>query len=355
MIVQRMEVYPTSLRFKRGFQISRGTIGGVGAPAPHILVKLAGSEGAVGWGESRPSHLWSYETAETVTSTLEEYLRKCIEGEDPTDLEALHDRMDSVIAPGVTRGQPIAKSSLDISAHDLICRGEGVSLSEHLGGSPHADVALSYLISASSGDEASKQVRSAMKDGYKGFKIKIGKGVDKDLEIISACREAAGGAFLWADANQAYGLEDATRLSREAGRSDLQVLEQPLSVFTHEDLRDFISLGFKGGVVIKTAKSGGILPAKKMVDLAQASGLTILGSGLTESMVGFSASLQLFHAAGMEIPVDLNGPQFIHDHLSTGPVVEGGRARVSGPGLGVEVDEKRLREEKMRRQTPEAS
>jgi muconate cycloisomerase len=373
-----MEVYPTSLRFKRGFQISRGTIGGVGVPAPHILVTLAGSEGTVGWGESRPSHLWSYETAETVTSTLEGYLRKCIEGEDPADLEALHDRMDSVIAPGVTRGQPIAKSSLDISAHDLICKAEGVSLSEHLGGSPHADVALSYLISASSGGEASKQVRSAMKDGYKGFKIKIGKGVDKDLEIISACREAAGGAFLWADANQAYGLEDATRLSREAGRSDLQVLEQPLmstdrhglirlseaspveiaideSVFTHEDLLDFISLGFEGGVVIKTAKSGGILPAKRMIDLAMASGLTILGSGLTESMVGFSASLQLFHAAGMEIPVDLNGPQFIHDHLSTGPVVEGGRARVSGPGLGVDVDEERLREEKMRRQTPEAS
>ena len=361
MIVETMEIHQASLRFKQGFEISRGKIGGVGMLAPHVLVRLGEGDGGHGWGESRSSHLWSYETNETVVSTLEGYLRPCIIGHDPEDLEGLHQRMDSVIAPGVTRGQPIAKSSLDIACHDMICREGDVSLSSYLGGGNRPEVELSYLVSAPTGEEALEMTRTALREGYRGFKIKIGKGLERDMEVISACREAARNNFLWADANQAYSYEDALKLARDAAKVDLQVLEQPListdrrglvrlseaspvgiaideSVFTPQDLDDFISWGFRGSVVIKVAKSGGLLPARRMMELAQESGLDLLGSGLTESMIGFSASLQLFHALGVAHPVDLNGPQFIEDHISRGPVVDRGRATVRGPGLGVQVE-----------------
>ncbi len=368
-----MDIHPASFRFKASFGISRGRIGAVGELAPHILVSLKASR-QHGWGESRPSHLWSYETKETVLTTLENYLKPCIEGHNPADLEGLHRRMDAVIAEGITRGQPIAKSSIDMAAHDLACRAEGVSLFEFLGGRGRARVDLTYLVSAKSRKEAIAQTRLGRSRGFPGFKIKIGKGIETDLEIIKACREEAGGRLLWADANQAYGFEDALGLSREASRFDLQVLEQPLpstdrqglvklshsspvriaideSVFTDRDLKDFVSLGFKGAVVIKTAKSGGIMPASKMIEVARSSGLEVLGSGLTEGMVGFSASAQLFAAAEISYPVDLNGPQFIIDHVATGPALEGGRASVEGPGLGVEVDATKLKQkERGRRQ-----
>jgi muconate cycloisomerase len=363
MIVEDMEVHQASLRFKRGFEISRGKIGGVGKFAPHVLVRLDDGDDGFGWGESRSSHLWSYETNETVVSTLEGYLKPCIIGHDPFDLDGLHDRMDSVIAPGVTRGQPIAKSSIDIACHDLICRKNGESLSSFFGGMDRAELDISYLVSVSDGDEALEATKSGVKGGYRGFKIKIGKGLDNDIEIIRACREAAGNRFLWADANQAYTYEESLRLAREASRYDLQVLEQPVastarrnlvrlseespvtiaideSVFAPSDLEDFVSWGFSGSVVIKVAKSGGLLPARRMIELAMESGLDLLGSGLTESMVGFSASLQLFSAMGIDHPVDLNGPQFIEDHISIGPSVKRGRASVDGLGLGVHVDTK---------------
>jgi len=364
MIVERMDVLEMPLRFSRSFNISRGRIGDVGSRAPHVLVKLFSSPGS-GWGECRPSHLWSYETRETVLTTLDRYLRGCIEGEDPSDLESLHTRMDSVIAPGVTRGQPIAKSGIDIAAHDLFCRHRGISLSEHLGGGPEAEMPLSFIVSAGSAEEAAAQVRGAAEDGYSGFKIKIGHGVERDLRMIEACREEAADAFLWADANQAYGREDSISLADKANRHDLDILEQPListdrhglvelaehspvtvaideSVFTAEDLSDFISLGFRGAVVIKAAKSGGIHPARRMIELARRSNLEILGSGLTESMVGFSASLQLFCASGMRLPADLNGPQFLEDDVTSGPLVDRGVGRATGPGLGVEVDQRGL-------------
>jgi len=366
-MIQRMEVHQASLRFKRGFSISRGKIGEAGALAPHVLVILGEEDGGLGWGESRSSHLWSYETNETVVSTLERYLRPCVIGQEPGEIDKLHQRMDSVIAPGITRGQPIAKSSLDIACHDLVCRQQGVPISSFLGGSGRPEVDLSYLISAGSEGEAEEMTRSALKDGYSGFKIKIGRGLESDLRIIEACSRTAGNGFLWADANQAYSFSEARQLARDAGKLDLQVLEQPMistarrgivrlskespvpiaideSVFTPEDLEDFISWGFRGTVVIKVAKSGGLLPARRMIEIAMQSGLDLLGSGLTESMVGFSASLQLFHAMGVDHPVDLNGPQFIEDHISSGPVVEGGRGMVVGPGLGVRVDIEKNRE-----------
>jgi L-alanine-DL-glutamate epimerase-like enolase superfamily enzyme len=362
MAVSGMKVYPVSLRFKEGFSISRGRIGDVGALAPHVLVKVMDEDEGTGWGESRSSHLWSYETNETVVSTLRGYLRDCIEGHDPRDFRSLHARMDAIIAPGIARGQPIAKSSIDMACHDLVCRSEGISLSEHFGGSGEAEMQLSYLVSASSPEEAADAVCRARERGYLGFKIKIGKGVESDLEIIAACREAAGNLFLWADANQAYGYDDALRLAKGASASDLQILEQPLpatdrhglvrldrsspvkiavdeSVFTAADLRDFLSLGFRGAVVIKTAKSGGLLPASEMIEMAKGAGLEVLGSGLTEGMVGFSASLQLFSACGISRPVDLNGPQFIEDHVSSGATLEEGVARARGPGLGITVNE----------------
>jgi muconate cycloisomerase len=366
MIVEDMEVHQASLRFKRGFEISRGKIGGVGMYAPHVLVRLDDGDDGFGWGESRSSHLWSYETNESVVSTLEGYLKPCIVGHDPSDLGGLHGRMDSVIAPGVTRGQPIAKSSIDIACHDLVCRKNEASLFSFMGGEYKAELDISYLVSVSDGEEALEATSSAIREGYRGFKIKIGKGLERDIEIIAACREAAGNRFLWADANQAYSYEESVKLAREADRYDLQVLEQPLastarrklvrlseespvtiaideSVFTPSDLDDFISWGFRGSVVIKVAKSGGLLPARRMIELARQSGLGLLGSGLTESMVGFSASLQLFSATGIDRPVDLNGPQFIEDHISTGPVLKNGRASIDGPGLGVNVDMKELR------------
>jgi len=366
MIVRRMSIHPIFLPFRRSFDISRGRIGDVGALAPHVILRLEASE-ASGWGEARPSHLWSYETRETVTTTLHGYLRGCIEGQDARDLKGLHRRMDTVIAPAVTRGQPIAKSGIDMAAHDLLCRSQGVSLSSFLGGQGRSKIKLTFLVSASSPEEAGEQVRSALEEGYSGFKVKIGKGVERDLEILARCRDVIGNRFLWADANQAYGYADALRLAKEGARLDLQILEQPListdrsglvrlskesptkiaideSVFVAEDLRDFIALGFEGAVVVKTAKSGGILPARAMIDLAMESDLEVLGSGLTEGMVGLSASVQLFHASGIRLPVDLNGPQFIADDVAKGPVIEGGAAMACGPGLGVEVDPSMLKE-----------
>ena len=60
--------YPTKGYFK--FFVGPGGKYGRGA----VIVKITTSEGAVGWGQSIPSPMWSYETLETAKSVLRDYL-----------------------------------------------------------------------------------------------------------------------------------------------------------------------------------------------------------------------------------------------------------------------------------------
>ena len=98
------------------------------------------------------------------------------------------------------------------------------------------------------------------------------------------------------------------------------------------------------GIAIKVSKVGGLHYARQMCDLALNAGLTLIGSGLMDAPIGFAASVHLFAAYGMKLPVDLNGPQFIaEDYLAEPlPVREQVAYVPTGAGLGLTVDEAKV-------------
>ena len=98
------------------------------------------------------------------------------------------------------------------------------------------------------------------------------------------------------------------------------------------------------GLAIKVSKVGGIHYARQMCDLARNAGLMLIGSGLMDAPIGFAASVHLFAAHGIDLPVDLNGPQFIaEDYLARPLPIERQVAHVpAGPGLGVAIDEAKV-------------
>ena len=81
MRISEVTVFPTRLPFRTTFKISRGAVGSQAEGAPHIYVRVTADDGAVGWGEARPSHRWSYETEETVVTTLRRYLGPAVVGD----------------------------------------------------------------------------------------------------------------------------------------------------------------------------------------------------------------------------------------------------------------------------------
>ncbi len=163
---------------------------------------------------------------------------------------------------------------------------------------------------------------------------------------------------LWVDANQGYTPDEALRQAGTLEALGVAVLEQPvpadaisglqrlvlgcpIPVALDESLRDpaelveLARLGAVGGVILKVQRSGGLYPGRAMVAVAEAARLPLFGSGLCETDVGRVASLHRFAAAGVAVPVDLNGRQFVECPFARGlEIGPAGRARVpDGPGL----------------------
>ncbi|MCH8922016.1 MAG: hypothetical protein IIA67_02570 [Planctomycetes bacterium] len=98
------------------------------------------------------------------------------------------------------------------------------------------------------------------------------------------------------------------------------------------------------GVAMKPSRCGGLVSARRQIELIEQAGLIWLGSGLTDPDISLAATLGLYGAYHLKRPAALNGPQFLTaDVLKKPLVVKNGLAEVpSGPGFGVEVDEAKV-------------
>lgn len=366
MKLASIEVFPLRLPFREVFRIARGAVGNPEEGAPHVYVRVVAEDGSEGWGEARPSPKWSYETPESVVSTLRGYLAPALEGVNLWDLRGVHAAMDSVIAPGISTGAPIAKCGVDMAIHDLLARQAGVPLQQFLGGGADPVVRLSYIVSVSEVAEAERRVAAAWEEGYRGFKVKVGADPKKDLEMLRAVKRVAPDAYLWADANQGYDLGTAVTQARKMEEIGVDCLEQPVpandwnglrriaqdtavpigvdeSVFSAADLLQLIQLQACDVFVMKLSKMGGLYRARLATQIAREAGLGLLGSGLTESRLGLAAHVHLLSAYGGCAFADLNGPQFLADDPAGGIDVQPGLARVpQTPGIGVTIDREKL-------------
>lgn len=367
MNIASIDVFPVSLPFREEFRISRGSVGSPEEGAPHVYVRVTSDDGRVGWGEARPSHRWSYETLESVVASVRQYLAPALVGVSSWDLREIGARMDRQLAPGISTGNPVARSGIDVALHDLLARAAGVPLSAFLGGPDTPSVALSWLISSSDPEDAARRAADAVSDGYGALKVKIGMGPRADLEVLRAVRAAAPEAYLWADANQAYDVATTLALARAMGPLGVDCLEQPLpandwtglrrlcaradlpiavdeSVFAPGDLVQLVKLEALDLLVLKVSKMGGVSRALLAGRIAQEAGIGLLGSGLTESALGFAAGVHLYAALGTVPYADLNGPQFLAADPCVSPLpIETGRATAPPlPGVGVELDPEQL-------------
>jgi muconate cycloisomerase len=79
-----------------------------------VLVKITDDGGRIGWGQSVPSPTWSYETPETVRTTIDRYLGPALVGCDAFDMDAIWRVMNKTIAGSFSTGQPICKPGIDL-------------------------------------------------------------------------------------------------------------------------------------------------------------------------------------------------------------------------------------------------
>jgi muconate cycloisomerase len=362
-----LAVYPLRLPLRENFYIAGKVAADASQGAPHVYVRVRTEDGDEGWGEARPSPRWSYETPETVVTTLRRYFAPALAGVELGGLDDLHQRMDAEIAAGPFTGQPIARSAVDMAVHDLLSRRAGVPLCRFLGGGGIAPQPLAFLVTGRDTGEYVEKVTAARASGYQGYKVKIGKGPAKDAEILSELRPLVGDALLWADANAAYTLNEAKDLIRRIRNVRVEVLEQPMhaedweglaqlsaasevpialdeSLYTPRSILQYLRRGPLHALVLKVSRCGGVRPCFVSGLIAREAGSALMGSGLTDSRLGLAAGAHVFQALGITLPVDLNGPQFLADGPveSAVPVRDGCAILPEGPGWGFQPTEEGL-------------
>jgi L-alanine-DL-glutamate epimerase-like enolase superfamily enzyme len=111
-------------------------------------------------------------------------------------------------------------------------------------------------------------------------------------------------------------------------------------------LIELIKLNVLDGVAMKPARCGGLMSAKRQIEILYDAGLIFLGSGLTDPDISLAATLVLYGAFQYKLPAALNGPQFINKSVLKNPF-QPQNGKLSIPqkyGLGIEVDEDKIGE-----------
>lgn len=355
-------LYPTVGRFKF-FEGPRGRAEG----RPAVLVKITAENGVVGWGQSVPSPRWSYETLETVYTTINRYLAPELIGLETTDEATIAAALRTIIAPSFSTGQPICKAGIDLALTDLNGRLRNQNAAQSWQRHGRDRIPLSWTLNPRTLGEVEGLIAQGKERGYQHFNVKVAPDPQFDLEMCRLVKQLAPEGFLWADANGGYDEATALAIIPQLAELGVPVIEQPLpanrltgyqrlkkqgalpiimdeGVVSAVELEEFIRLGCLDGVAMKPGRCGGLTEARRQIEMVRAAGLLFLGSGLSDPDVSLAASLVLYGAYDLAYPAALNGPQFIDGSVLKQPfTVKDGQLEVPrGPGLGVEVDESKI-------------
>lgn len=370
-LIKKVEVFPTSVEFKHTFVIGRGQVGAAGQGGRYVFVRVESADGRVGWGETNTIPSWSYETLESVVSTIRNYLAPIVLNRSAFDQVHFQKQFDERLTPAVSQGFPFAKSAILTATLDLAGQIAGLPLHRFFGGKTRDKIELCYALSI---DTPRIMAEAAASYPYVTcFKLKVAGDPKADTERVEAVAKARPDIDIWLDANQSYRpIYMETFLKNIEGMKQVRCLEQPVKsvdwfgmkrvrdrsplpialdegCFNSYDVARLARMEAGDLVVLKVAKASGLWGCQRSAIVAEACGLGLLGSGLTETGVGLLAALHLYSTLELLLPPELNGPEFLGNLMVDGVQIDGCTVTIpDAPGLGVKVREDLIRAQAIR-------
>ncbi|MBI3622287.1 MAG: enolase [Nitrospirae bacterium] len=342
-----------------------------------IILQVTADDGTVGYGEgvARP-----YVTGESVDSCLEHIqtqLWPAITAADFTPPTPGADPLGQLAAIDAALPDPpprgviawhAARSAAEVAVLDCLLRSQQLSLGALLP-PKRTTVVYSGVITSSSVETAVQHAKRLVYLGIRQLKLKVG-GAD-DEPLVAAVRRAVGDdVSLRLDANGAYSVDGAIEMLKKLERHRIDSAEQPIprgaladlakvkratsipvmvdeSLVTPDDARALIEHNACDFFNLRLSKCGGLHRTLLIARMAGQAGKRLqLGCQVGETAV--------LSAAGRHLAAHLDGLEFVEGSYGTLLLKEdlgrdnihfgnGGRAPVlHGPGLGVEIDAKRL-------------
>ena len=333
--------------------------------ADNVLVRIETSDGIVGWGEAASSPSMTGETIESMMAAIR-HLGPLLAGSGFEDIAALSKRMDRAFY-----GNYGAKSAIEIALHDVLGKTQSKPVFELLGGKRRDRAPMLRLLASSNIDADVAEGLRAKAEGYVMFKVKVGTGDPKtDAERTRrVCDALNGDVVISADANQGWSVDEALEFVRALEGSRLDFFEQPVmgddlagmariaaatdiaiacdeGVHRPDDLRRHHDARAARGGSLKTVKLGGLKPVCEAAALCEELGMKVnLAGKIAESGIGSAALLHLAAVAPtLDWGVSPTSPYLTEDVIKQPLELFGGYAVVpTGAGLGIEVDEQRVR------------
>lgn len=334
--------------------------------ADNVLVRVEADNGVIGWGEAASAPTMTGETVESMMAAVG-YLIAAVEGRPAEDIAG-------TLAAMSTRmyGNHAAKAAIEMALHDLVGRATGQPAYALLGGKQRSRMAILGVISTGELASDLREAERKKADGYSAFKIKV--GIDKPLVDAERTRRVCAilgtDALISSDANQGWSAEEATQYVRAVADAGLDFFEQPVhaddidgmaavtaasgtiaigadeSIHSLEDIRRHHARGAARGVSLKTIKLGGLRGVMEAGRLCDRLGLNVNVSAKTGELSIACAAATHIAAALPQIAWGLTlSNEGLTDDATARPIrIEHGHVEVSDrPGLGIDVDEDRVR------------
>jgi muconate cycloisomerase len=379
MKITKIETIPIRLPTRRVHQwASLTTPIGV-----YVVIKLHTEDGLVGLGEAPVLKDWGGdygkyfgETPQTTMHIVNDILSPALKGQDPRRFEQMHAIMDKAV-----KGYPYAKAAIDMALYDVAGKAMKAPAYQFLGGCFRDRVSIAHSLGLMEIEKAVEEALQAKSEGVKTIKLKGGVDPKRDEELVRRMRDALGpDTKICVDANQGYPTPKmAVRVIRAMEVFDLLYMEQPVegidqmaevarrvdtpimadeSAWTAQDVVEIVQKKAADIISIYTTKPGGIFKAKKVAAIAEAAGLKCNVNGSVETGVGNAANIHLAASTAVVtfdcvVPVStpkgagkqgIAGIYYQDDIIKEAFEFSDGDILVSSkPGLGIELDEDKLK------------
>jgi D-galactarolactone cycloisomerase len=270
--ITEIKTYPLRTNLEQPFAFSQGWV----KQRSSTIVEIVTDEGITGWGESLCMGL---QPPEIAAATIESALKPLLIGEDPSNTEVMWHRMYNHTRDYGTKGAMIgAISAIDIALWDIVGKKLNQPVYQLLGGAFRRKVQAYatgfYRISGQGEQERlAKEAETHMKAGFTAMKIKLGFGVEDDIRVMQAIRNAVGDDItLMIDSNHAYGVSEAIQLGLALKDYKLRWIEEPVvpeDIAGYKQVRNALQTSIAGGEGEYTVFGFRDLIGNRAIDIAQ--------------------------------------------------------------------------------------
>ena len=270
----------------------------------------------------------------------------------------------------------MAVGGVEAAIWDLEAKRGNTSLWQHLGGTRESiNCGVSIGIQKSP-EILLEKVTHELQSGYQRIKLKIKPG--QDIELVKIIRSNFPNILLSVDANSAYRLDRDIAIFEQLDEFGLLMIEQPLaagdlidhaklqkrlktsicldeSIASFRDAQHALELESCRIINIKLGRVGGHSQAKLIQEFAAKKGVPVWCGGMLEAGIGRAHNIAMSTLPGFTLPGDVSASaRYWEEDIIVPPVTvssEGTINAPTGPGIGYAVNEKKIEELTVRKET----